>query len=71
MKAKKIIERVLKVMNILINLVMTYIAFACYCNYGTSGYMVSDDIYRIIWIVVMFVMVNAGDYCIRKMIRDF
>ena len=71
MKAKKIIERILKVINILMNMLMTLIAFESYCHYGTNGYMMSDDIYRIVWIVAMLVTVNIGDYLIRKTIREF
>lgn len=69
--AKKIIERILKVINIIVNLAMVYIAFASYCNYGTSGYMMTDDIYRIVWIVTMMATINVGDSWIRKMIREF
>ena len=71
MKIKKIIERILKVINIVINLAMTYIAFASYCHYGTSGYMYTDDVYRIVWMITMIAVVNFGDYCIRKVIKEF
>ena len=71
MKAKKIIERVIKFVNILLNMFMVFVAIASYGHYGTSGYMYSDDIYRIVWIVSMFAVVNAGDYLIKKAIKEF
>lgn len=71
MKAKKIIERVFKVINILVNFMICGIGFIGACEYGTNGYMYSDTILRMVWIIGMFVMVNAGDYLIRKIIRDF
>lgn len=71
MKAKKIIERVFKFLNILANLMMGLVAFTNACNYGTQGYMYSDTYQRIIWIVVMAAVVNIADYFIRKVIRDF
>ena len=71
MKAKKIIERVFKVMNILVNMVIGFIAIVSVINYGTSGYLYSDTIQRIPWIIGMFVVANGADYFIRKIIREF
>ena len=69
--AKKVIERIVKVVNILINMVMTFVSVASFMHYGTSGYMYSDDIYRLPWVIGMFIIVNAADYIIRKRIREF
>ena len=69
--AKKIIERIVKVINILVNLVMAIVSGASFMHYGTSGYMYSDDINRLPWIIGMFVIINAADYIIRKRIREF
>lgn len=71
MKAKKVIERIMKIINILLNVFMVFIAIVSFGHYGTSGYMYSDDIQRITWMVWMFVIVNGGDYFIRKVIREF
>lgn len=71
MKIKKIIERIMKIINIVVNLAMTYIAFASFCHYGTSGMMYSDDINRIAWMVAMMVIVNFGDFWIVKKIKEF
>ena len=69
--AKKVIERIFKVINILVNIVFALIAIACACNYGIDGYMYSDTINRIPWILWMFVVFNGADYFIRKVIRNF
>ena len=71
MKTKNIIERIIKVINILLNLGMMYISFASYCHYSTGGYMYSDDILRIVWMFAMMTLINVGDYIIRKTIREF
>ena len=71
MKAKKIIERIFKVINILLNMFMAFVAIVQFGHYGTSGYMYGDDINRVAWIVWMFVIVNGCDYFARKVIRDF
>lgn len=71
MKAKKIIERIFKVLNILVNLVIGMIAVGCVCNYGTDGWLYSDTIQRIPWIIGMFIVANGADYIIRKTIREF
>ena len=71
MKAKKIIERIIKLVNILLNMFMVFVAIVSEGHSGISGYMYSDDIYRIAWIVSMFTVVNIGDYLIRKVIREF
>ena len=69
--AKKVIERIFKVINILVNIVIGLIAISCACNYGTNGYLYSDTIQRIPWIIWMFVVFNGADYFIRKVIREF
>lgn len=69
--AKKIIERIFKVINILANLMMGLVAFTNACNYGTQGYMYSDTYQRIIWVVAMLIVVNGADFLIRKIIREF
>ena len=71
MKAKKIIERIIKIINILLNVFMVFIAVLAFGHYGTNGYMYSDDINRITWMVWMFAIVNGGDHFIRKIIREF
>lgn len=68
---KKVIERIFKVINILVNMVIGMIAIANVCNYGTDGYMYSDTIQRIPWIIWMCVIVNVADYMIRKHIKEF
>ena len=69
--AKKVIERIFKVFNIIANTMIGLVAFTNACTYGTNGYMYSDTILRIIWIIAMTVVVNFVDGFIRKMIRDF
>lgn len=71
MKAKKVIERIIKVINIILNAFMVFVAIVQFGHYGTSGYMYTDDINRIAWIIWMFVIVNGGDHFIRKHIREF
>ena len=71
MKAKKIIERIFKVINIIMNLMFSWIAFGGACYYGTTGYLYTDTIQRIPWIIVMIIVTNVCDYFIRKTIKDF
>lgn len=71
MKAKKIIERIIKVVNVMLNVFMVFIAIVSFGHFGTNGYMYSDDIYRAIWMVLMFGIINMADQIIRKIIRDF
>lgn len=68
---KKVIERILKVINIIINLAMGFIGVAAFMHYGINGYMYSDDFLRMIWMVVMMGFVNVVDAGIRKKIREF
>lgn len=68
---KKIIERIFKVINIIINSAMGFVCVTAFMHYGTNGYMYSDDILRLTWIVVMALMVNILDVNIRNKIKDF
>ena len=68
---KKIIERIFKVVNIMVNILIGFIAIGQLCNYGIDGYMFTDSIYRLVWIVVMFIIINICDILIRRRIREF
>ncbi len=71
MKAKMIIERVIKVINIMINLGIGFVCTISAFAYGTNAYMYSDTLNRIPWLLWMFVIINILDHLIRKMIREF
>ncbi len=68
---KKVIGRILKFINIIINLAMGFIATAAFMHFGTSGYMYHDDILRLPWMVGMMVLVNTIDYLIQQKIKEF
>ena len=68
---KRIIEKIFKTLNIIVNVLFGMLALANALHYGVDGYMYSDSWLRIIWIVVMLFVVNTADVLIRKVIRDF
>lgn len=69
--AKKIIERIFKTLNIVINILFGMLAVGNAIGYGTDGYMYSDSWIRIIWIIAMLIVVNVADGFIRKVIKEF
>lgn len=69
--AKKVIERILKVINILVNLWMGLISLEVFTVLATDQYYSNDDIERVPWIIMTFVFVNTVDYIIRKHIKNF
>ena len=68
---KKVIGRILKFINIIVNLAMGFIGIAAFMHYGTSGYMYSDDILRLPWMIAMMVFVNVVDYLLQQKIKEF
>ena len=70
--AKKVIERIFKVLNIIINIVMASGAIMNFMNYAAiDAYVRSDDMGRLPIVLWMFIIVNVGDWLIRKVIREF
>lgn len=70
--AKKVMERIVKVINIIINVVMGTGAIMNFMNYAAiDAYVRTDDLSRLPIVLWMFVIVNAADYFIRKAIREF
>ena len=68
---KKIITRIIKVINILINGLIGLVAFGNVCQYGTNGYLYSDTWQRMIWIITMTLVINIVDSIIIKKIEKF
>ena len=71
MKIKNIITRIIKLVNILINILIGFIGLGNLCRFGTDATMYSDDILRIIWIIAMAVVINTVDHLIIKKVKDF
>ena len=68
---KRIIEKIIKVLNIIGNMIFGMVAITDGVAYGTNAYLWSDTWMRIVWIAIMFVTFNAADYFIKKTIKDF
>ena len=68
---KKIIERVLKVVNIIVNTFFGIMAIMNGGSYITNGYVYSDELVRVFSIVIMIALVNLIHAWIQKAIRDF
>lgn len=72
MKVKKIIERIFKVINIILNAVMGVGCIVNFMHYASIGaYVYSDDINRLPLVLWSFVIINIADHLIRKVIREF
>lgn len=69
---KKILERIFKVINIILNTVMG-VGFAInFMQYASIGaYVYSDDVNRLPLVLWSFVLINVADHLIRKVIREF
>ena len=72
MKAKKIVEKIFKVLNIIINIIMGIGSMMNFMHYATiDAYVRGDDEARLLMMLFMFILVNGADYFIRKRIREF
>ena len=68
---KKIIRKIIDVVNIIANLFFGVMAVANGVSYATNGYVYSDELVRVFAFLIMVILMNGIHFWIRKQINEF